>query len=1365
MNAMHDRLTTVLPLLLLTLSLCAAVPVHATDSFEPNDNFEQAKAVKLNEVFESSINPVKDVDWFTTTITKAGYVRVTIDNKAAAPVDPVVQLLTGKGRKIGDLEARVKPGPLYIAISEYNNDEAHAGMLKITVQFWEEADATEVNNDFAHARTVKPGDTVDFALMPAGDADMFALSVPQTGFLHVVVDNSAAKEVDPVLEIFNSKRQKLGAGEARVSGGQIFVRVSEYLNDESSPNPLKATFQFTAESDASEPNHGFTRARDAAFGTAVPFAIMPVGDQDMFRLKIAETGYLRVAIDNSKAAEIDPVVAIYDAGQVSLGAMEARVSAGDIYVNISERGNNGSSPNNLAATFSFLAETDKTEPNDSIALAREVKPGDSADFAIMPVGDHDTFRLKIAETGYLRVAIDNSKAAEIDPVVAIYDAGQVSLGAMEARVSAGDIYVNISERGNNGSSPNNLAATFSFLAETDKTEPNDSIALAREVKLGDSVDFAIMPLGDREVFKLSLDKPGDLQVTVDQTAASELDLAYFIYDQRGQRIGERNAFVRPGTVYVWIEEQQHNASSPEMLKATFTFTAAAADDPRLTIADDALAAEIGKDSVIGFSKEQSRQVFRVVSPSAGKLSGLLKWTTPEPPKVLLELYDEQLNYLGSTASGSAAAPKGTIHVVATVNPDRVGEASNGTITFAHDAGNDMHEPNLHFAAAHKVKLNETVEFTLFPKGDRDFFYGQIEKPGYLAVTIDKSVASHLDPWSVIYDESQRQVGKYSARVRPGDFFVQIGDSYDDELSDKPIKATFQFVAETDTSEPNNSGHTARTVKSGSTVDFMLMPMGDRDYFSLDCPTAGYLQIAIDKSAPGAGHLDPFAVIYDHNFRKLADNAARVPKGKVYVEIGDSYDDEWSTQQLKVSFTLTPDPDKGEPDDRFPLARTIAPGEPADVYLMPDTDQDCYKFEVPGPGSVQVRLDNTRATNLRPWAQIFNRHQEKIGDLGARVEAGTVYIRIGNSARRQITTNPVRATAIYLPDNPAPELIRRPGDGIEVKLTTEGSIFTSPIRSTAPGFFSVNALFPPTAIEQLTVELISPNGEVIAAAGPRLYPPGIYHVIAHARKGQSKSPFALRVDAVEPVDIYEPNDTETEATESRLPFHGWVCLHNAPHADHFRFNVDTEGLYQIRIDHPTLNPQVRFAIWPVDDKSDAASIPTVYHTGSGYSALYARLDVRQYHLVLTGSATADGNANPVKLSITALNRGDIPPGDLLIMAFGMPEDSPGFKAITNLSKMVATPLRSGEKAEDIAKELRDTVSNANVPDNQPSQQPGDNSTASSTPKPVATATEKTPNASVPTAGTGIWRKLLGATLLVIAIAGAFMIMRKTIASAL
>ena len=1256
MNAMHDRLTTVLPLLLLTLSLCAAVPVHATDSFEPNDNFEQAKAVKLNEVFESSINPVKDVDWFTTTITKAGYVRVTIDNKAAAPVDPVVQLLTGKGRKIGDLEARVKPGPLYIAISEYNNDEAHAGMLKITVQFWEEADATEVNNDFAHARTVKPGDTVDFALMPAGDADMFALSVPQTGFLHVVVDNSAAKEVDPVLEIFNSKRQKLGAGEARVSGGQIFVRVSEYLNDESSPNPLKATFQFTAESDASEPNHGFTRARDAAFGTAVPFAIMPVGDQDMFRLKIAETGYLRVAIDNSKAAEVDPVVAIYDAGQVSLGAMEARVSAGDVYVNISEYLNDESSPNNLAATFSFLAETDKTEPNDTIALAREVKPGDTA-------------------------------------------------------------------------------------------------------------DFAIMPLGDREVFKLSLDKPGDLQVTVDQAAASELDLAYFIYDQRGQRIGERNAFVRPGTVYVWIEEQQHNASSPEMLKATFTFTAAAADDPRLTIADDALAAEIGKDSVIGFSKEQSRQVFRVVSPSAGKLSGLLKWTTPEPPKVLLELYDEQLNYLGSTASGSAAAPKGTIHVVATVNPDRVGEASNGTITFAHDAGNDMHEPNLHFAAAHKVKLNETVEFTLFPKGDRDFFYGQIEKPGYLAVTIDKSVASHLDPWSVIYDESQRQVGKYSARVRPGDFFVQIGDSYDDELSDKPIKATFQFVAETDTSEPNNSGHTARTVKSGSTVDFMLMPMGDRDYFSLDCPTAGYLQIAIDKSAPGAGHLDPFAVIYDHNFRKLADNAARVPKGKVYVEIGDSYDDEWSTQQLKVSFTLTPDPDKGEPDDRFPLARTIAPGEPADVYLMPDTDQDCYKFEVPGPGSVQVRLDNTRATNLRPWAQIFNRHQEKIGDLGARVEAGTVYIRIGNSARRQITTNPVRATAIYLPDNPAPELIRRPGDGIEVKLTTEGSIFTSPIRSTAPGFFSVNALFPPTAIEQLTVELISPNGEVIAAAGPRLYPPGIYHVIAHARKGQSKSPFALRVDAVEPVDIYEPNDTETEATESRLPFHGWVCLHNAPHADHFRFNVDTEGLYQIRIDHPTLNPQVRFAIWPVDDKSDAASIPTVYHTGSGYSALYARLDVRQYHLVLTGSATADGNANPVKLSITALNRGDIPPGDLLIMAFGMPEDSPGFKAITNLSKMVATPLRSGEKAEDIAKELRDTVSNANVPDNQPSQQPGDNSTASSTPKPVATATEKTPNASVPTAGTGIWRKLLGATLLVIAIAGAFMIMRKTIASAL
>ena len=1274
------------------------VAQEVKDQYEPNNSFDTAKEIAVGKPFAFAIYPVKDRDWFYVRVAEAGYVRVSVDSAAAPGIDPVVSLFDAAQKPLGQSEARVRPGLLYLVISDYGNDEQHLGLLKGAVAFYAESDASEINDRFERAREVKANTTVNFALMPVGDVDVFKLSVPQTGYVRVTVDNAAAPHLDPMVAIFDKDRRKLGNNEARVEAGPVLVSIADYGNDESSPKDITARFQFFAESDVSEPNHGFTRARKAELNARVAFALMPCGDRDTFQLNIPEKGYLRVQVDNSAARHLDPLTVIYDGNQRKIGEGEARVQPGAAYVDIMDYGDDESSPESLTATFSFQPERDDSECNDTFPQAREAPLNERVQFAIMPKGDRDAFRVSIPGAGCLRVEVDNSAARDVDPVVEIYDYNQRKVGDAEARLSKGAAYVLISDYGNDESGFEALNATFHFFPETDETESNDTFARARPVSPGQPVAFSLMPCTDRDVFSLTIKEAGTLEVKIDKSAAPEVDPVVSIHDRRQCKIGDASAFVRPGVVYVVVDEYGHNTSSPKELKASFAFAAAAKDDPRVSIAGDAVETALDSAPEIALTKEQSRRVYRVAVPSPGLLAAAVKWASADPPQVALQVYNEEFDYLGAD---HAAVPKGNVFVIASVEPARIKTPPAGKISFTHTPGNDPYEPDGSFTQARMVSPGGEAEFTIFPVRDRDFFRCQIEKPGYLQVRVDKSAADYLDPWIAICDDEYRQIGNDNARVRPGTVYIQIGDAYDDEASEKKLKASFEFTAETDASEPNDAFPQARTVQVNSTVDFALMPTGDRDCFRLRTDKPGYLQVSVNTAA--AGHLDPWAQICDEHQNPLGQNMARVPAGTLYVVIADSYDDESSPKQLQAQFAFTQDPDSGEPDNCFPLAREATLGTPFDVFLMPDEDEDFYKLSIPGPGSVHVWLDKLRAKDLAPRVTIYNRHQEKIGQHSARVDAGAAYVVVSNDARRQIVSEPVRATVVYLPDVPPADLIRRPGDTIEIALPQEGMVCAVPLRVSDPCYFSVLTLFPPSSIAELAVQIVGPDGTVIRPEGPPLHGPGIYHLLVRAQKGQATMPFAVRVDAVEPIDTFEPNDSPERASHVSLPFRGWVCLHQHPNVDHFRFAAAAKGLYSVRVDHPRQNPGARFTLYPDGQPEGAATIPVMLHQGGAYTALYAQLEPGDYRLSVTGNADADGNANPVLLSVRALSTGTRPPGDVQIMAFGLPEDSSDYRALADLSRMIRTPVRSGETAKDVALELQEAVRKTAVTSPLPSAQ--------------------------------------------------------------
>jgi hypothetical protein len=235
------------------------------------------------------------------------------------------------------------------------------------------------------------------------------------------------------------------------------------------------------------------------------------------------------------------------------------------------------------------------------------------------------------------------------------------------------------------------------------------------------------------------------------------------------------------------------------------------------------------------------------------------------------------------------------------------------------------EPNNSFGTANMVAAKGQVEGTIRPQKDVDWYKLEVDHQGELQVQITK-VPAELDvvvrAWNANKDAITgwfaplRAGGDTQAMIdllKEGEYYLEIRDNRDDARAIEPYSLQLAFTPTADQHEPNNSFAKASLVKMNETIEGNIFPRRDHDWYKLEVPAQGELEILITNVAPEmdvvfrlwntkesviAGWVKPLRKGGD-----TVDSVHLTSEGTYYLEIADSHDDERSIQPytLKIRF--------------------------------------------------------------------------------------------------------------------------------------------------------------------------------------------------------------------------------------------------------------------------------------------------------------------------------------------------------------------------------------------------------------------------------------------------------------------------------
>jgi hypothetical protein len=128
-----------------------------------------------------------------------------------------------------------------------------------------------------------------------------------------------------------------------------------------------------------------------------------------------------------------------------------------------------------------------------------------------------------------------------------------------------------------------------------------------------------------------------------------------------------------------------------------------------------------------------------------------------------------------------------------------------TLETIFTATEDKFEPNQSFGKARPIPASGTLKAAILPRGDRDWYRVEVDKPGTLSVVLSL-VPKELTLWMEVYDfDARRIAGPFfaphegadnSAKVSlpaGGAYFIQIGERNDARSSAASYTLTTEFA--------------------------------------------------------------------------------------------------------------------------------------------------------------------------------------------------------------------------------------------------------------------------------------------------------------------------------------------------------------------------------------------------------------------------------------------------------------------------------------------------------------------------------------------------------------------------------------------
>lgn len=226
----------------------------------------------------------------------------------------------------------------------------------------------------------------------------------------------------------------------------------------------------------------------------------------------------------------------------------------------------------------------------------------------------------------------------------------------------------------------------------------------------------------------------------------------------------------------------------------------------------------------------------------------------------------------------------------------------------------------------------------------------------------------------------------------GYYYFSVRDSLDDDADANLLyDLSVQCVADPDPNEPNGNFATpaqnrtnATVLALDATVDGWIAFQGDEDWYRVNMPQDGLLNLSFQTSAGGMP-IDLLCTLLGSDGQTVegefvveagidpTDYSLRValPSGAHYLRIRDEGDD---GADLANSYSLRagfePDPDPNEPNGNFDTeqanrnhATPLVLGTPEIGYIGSNADQDWFQVFVAAPGVYHFALTNAGASDV------------------------------------------------------------------------------------------------------------------------------------------------------------------------------------------------------------------------------------------------------------------------------------------------------------------------------------------------------------------------------------------------------------------
>ena len=202
-------------------------------------------------------------------------------------------------------------------------------------------------------------------------------------------------------------------------------------------------------------------------------------------------------------------------------------------------------------------ERTETEPNQSPASANPIAVNSVVKLRIDPIGDADWFYFTSGAAGVLNVA-SPSPPKDLDLAIRLLDAERRVVsdwkvaprqgGHLDTGIdlpAPGAFWLEVRDGTNDATSQDAATLTLSLQPQEDRYEPNNLPSQARLVPPNGSRRINVFPVGDVDMLRFALDRPGDLTVRAFDVPP-ELEIAMQLLDADHAPVGGWALAPRPG---------------------------------------------------------------------------------------------------------------------------------------------------------------------------------------------------------------------------------------------------------------------------------------------------------------------------------------------------------------------------------------------------------------------------------------------------------------------------------------------------------------------------------------------------------------------------------------------------------------------------------------------------------------------------------------------------------------------------------------------------------------------------------------------------------------------------------------------------